>query len=190
MIPAEIVDLLSSHPDAGIRQLAKLHFQGNTAGEASGGTLSVDQALEIIQSGAGNPYAGESIYMDRCGTCHRLFFKGGEVGPDLTAYQRKDLGTLLTSILNPDAEIREGYQFVTIHTQDERTLSGFEVERDFQVTILRGLDGQNVILENSLIQERLPSPRSLMPSGLLHNLEHSQIRDLFAYLRISQPISQ
>jgi hypothetical protein len=32
--------------------------------------------------------------------------------------------------------------------------------------------------------------RSLMPEGLLEGLSDQQLRDLFAYLRISQPITR
>jgi hypothetical protein len=32
--------------------------------------------------------------------------------------------------------------------------------------------------------------RSLMPEGLLDGMDAQQLRDLFAYLRISQPISK
>ena len=41
--------------------------------------------------------------------CHTLFGKGGKVGPDLTTYRRDDLETMLLNIVNPSAEIREGY---------------------------------------------------------------------------------
>ena len=190
IIPAEIVDILSSHTDSRIRDRMAGLFGNGARKLTSTGTLSEEDVLEIIRSGPGNPYDGESLFMERCGACHRLFFKGGNVGPDLTSYQRNDSGTLLASILNPDAEIREGFQFVTLHTLDNRTIAGFEVERDSGVTIIRGLDGQNVILENSNISDRIPVNRSLMPTGLLEDLSNKQIRDLFAYLRISQPISR
>ena len=125
-----------------------------------------------------------------CGACHKLFFKGGNVGPDLTAYQRDNLATMLPSIINPNAEIREGFQYYTVGTKDGRTLSGFFVERDNQVTVLRGLDGQNITLRASESLASQPMGRSLMPEGLLDGMTDQELRDLFAYLRISQPISK
>jgi putative heme-binding domain-containing protein len=148
-------------------------------------------AVEVaLKKSPGSPYAGEEIYMQRCASCHKLFFKGGNLGPELTSYQRDDLGTMLISIINPNAEIREGYQFITITTKDGRTVSGFQVDRDNQVTVVRGLDGQDVTLTAGEIAEVLPMGRSLMPEGLLEGLDEQQWRDLFAYLRISQPISK
>jgi hypothetical protein len=72
--------------------------------------------------------------MARCAACHQLFHKGGKIGPNLTAYQREDLGTMLTSILTPNAEIREGFENFTVTTkallhqaikQDEGQLCSF-----------------------------------------------------------------
>ena len=151
------------------------------------------QQIAIIEAALreapGNPYAGESTYMQRCASCHRLFFKGGNIGPELTRYQRDNLGTLLLSIVHPNAEIREGYQYITIETHDGRSLAGFQVDRDNQVTVLRGLDGQDLTLTAREIKEVQPMGRSLMPEGLLSDLSPQQLRDFFAYLRISQPIS-
>jgi putative heme-binding domain-containing protein len=128
--------------------------------------------------------------MERCAACHKLFHKGGNLGPDLTHYQRDNLGTMLVSIVNPNASIREGYQFIAITTRDGRQLSGFQVDRDNRVTVLRGLDGQDVTIPAEEIEDVQPMGRSLMPEGLLEGLDEQQLRDFFAYLRISQPISR
>ena len=149
----------------------------------------IDEINGILKRAQGNPYAGEAAYMQRCGACHKLFFKGGNVGPDLTAYQRDNLGTMLLSIVNPSAEIREGFQYYTVETKDGRTLSGFFVDRDNQITVLRGLEGENITLRASEIVELQPMGRSLMPDGLLEGMTDQELRDLFAYLRISQPIT-
>jgi putative heme-binding domain-containing protein len=92
--------------------------------------------------------------------------------------------------VNPNAEIREGYQLITVTTKDGRHLGGFQIDRDHQVTVLRGLDGQDLTLSAAEIEKVEPVGRSLMPEGLLEDLDEQEWRDLFAYLRISQPISQ
>jgi putative heme-binding domain-containing protein len=96
---------------------------------------------------------------------------------------------MLPSIVNPSAEIREGYQYYTVETKDGRSLSGFFVDRDNQVTVLRELNGENVTLRAEEIQELQPVGRSLMPEGLVEGMTDQELRDFFAYLRISQPIS-
>ncbi|XOV69569.1 MAG: PVC-type heme-binding CxxCH protein [Verrucomicrobiota bacterium] len=187
-IPNEIADLFRSHANQSIRDRAAEMFPLKQSGSEQTIPIKQSHIQTILQGGSGDPYKGEPIFLERCGVCHKLFFKGGQVGPDLTAYQRKDLGTLLTSILDPNAEIREGYQYVNIETKDGRSLAGFQVDRDNQVTVLRGLDGQDVTLPNTEIESMEPNSRSLMPEGLLNDLSDQQLRDFFAYLRISQPI--
>jgi len=150
----------------------------------------VDEISRVLKSGPGNPYAGEAAYAQRCAACHKLFFKGGNIGPDLTPYQRDNIGTMLLSIVNPGAEIREGFQHYAVETKDGRSLSGFFVDRDNQVTVLRGLDGENITLRSSDIAELQPAGRSLMPDGLLDGMSDQDLRDFFAYLRISQPITR
>jgi putative membrane-bound dehydrogenase-like protein len=189
LIPADLVDSLRSHRGVSIRSAVERIFPKT---ESTGIDFAAKiAAVEVaLKKSPGSPYAGEEIYMQRCASCHKLFFKGGNLGPELTSYQRDDLGTMLISIINPNAEIREGYQFITITTKDGRTVSGFQVDRDNQVTVVRGLDGQDVTLTAGEIAEVLPMGRSLMPEGLLEGLDEQQWRDLFAYLRISQPISK
>jgi len=68
----------------------------------------------VLAKRAGNPYAGEVTYAQRCAACHKLFHKGDAVDPNLTSYQRDDLGTLLPSILDPNLEIREGFAYLHI----------------------------------------------------------------------------
>jgi putative heme-binding domain-containing protein len=150
----------------------------------------IDEIRAILKRAPGNPYAGEAVFMQRCAACHKLFFKGGNVGPDLTPYQRDNLGTMLLSIVNPSAEIREGFQYYTVETKDGRTLSGFFVDRDNQITVLRALEGENITLRSSEIVELQPMGRSLMPDGLLEGMSEQELRDFFAYLRISQPITR
>ena len=153
-------------------------------------SLRLDALEKILSAQPGDPYAGESIFKVRCASCHKLFFKGGEVGPDLTRYQRDDLSTMLVSILEPDAEIREGYENVIVTTRDRRVLSGFLSDEDTNSIVLRGFDGADITIPRKNIISLKPAGRSLMPAGLLNGLDDAALRNLFAYLRISQPITK
>ena len=81
----------------------------------------------------------------------RFSTKAAASDPTSRSYQRDDLGTLLTSIVDPNAEIREGFVNQLVTTRDGRTLTGFVGSRDAAVVTLRGLDGQDV---------RFPAPTS------------------------------
>jgi putative heme-binding domain-containing protein len=189
-IPAEVAERLRRSPDATVRQRAVAALAASVPVPNSTTAQRIRQIEAVLKKSPGNPYAGEALFQQRCAACHRLFFKGGSVGPDLTSYQRDHLGTLLTSILDPSAEIREGYASVEVETRDGRTLSGFLTDRDDRQTTLRGLDGQDQVLPAAEVLAVRPTGRSLMPEGLLEGLSDDQLRDFFAFLRSSQPFSR
>lgn len=180
---------------------------------------SVQKRCEEIQSfvlkGNGDPYRGKKLYRSLCARCHKLFDDGGDIGPDLTGYQRDQLQTLLRNIVGPSLEIREGYRTVQVQTTDDRVLSGFVESRKgsnaniVEVTtndltkltndssksspaeqlVLRTIDGLSHVIESSEISEMKEQLQSLMPEGLLEKLSEQDIVDLVSYLRSSQPLS-
>jgi len=160
------------------------------AGQATSAEIDaqIRERAAWIRADAGDPYAGRSLFQNSCAGCHRLFAQGAEVGPDLTVHDRTDIESLLLAILNPSAEIREGYENHTVETRDGRSLSGFLVEQNPQSIVLRGLDNQNVVLPRAEISELKRAGLSLMPEGLLDGWKPQQVRDLFAYLRSTQPL--
>jgi len=64
---------------------------------------------------AGDPEAGKAVFNDAspaCGTCHVFEAAGSEgtTGPNLDeTLQGEDAASILESIVNPDAEITEGF---------------------------------------------------------------------------------
>ena len=116
-----------------------------------------------------------------------MFGKGGNVGPELTTYKRDDLDTMLLSIVNPNAEIREGYASYVVATRDGRVLGGLLVDQDPQVVVLRSSEGRDMLVPRKEIEEMDSSKSSLMPEALLSGMSAGEVRDLFAYLRGNQP---
>ena len=190
LAPATL-DKLRLQDDAQTKEWLNQHFPTHNTGSATPTYDAETQRIHTaLNSGTGNIYAGEKLYTALCASCHKLFHKGGQIGPDLTSYQRDDLGTLLPSLVNPNAEIREGFENYTLTTKDGRILTGFLADQDEHVVILRGFDGQNISLRREEIQKLTPLGQSLMPSGLTQSLDKQQLRDLIAYLRTGQPISK
>jgi putative heme-binding domain-containing protein len=189
-VPRDMVERMRQHEP---KQVPALLAEVYPVTPAAGVTDFIAKIADVeakLKAGTGNPYAGEALFMEKCAACHKLFFKGGRIGPELTAYQRDNLGTMLISIVNPNAEIREGFQYLSVTTNDGRSLSGFLVERDAQILVLRGLEGEDITVRQADVRLLTPMGRSLMPEGLLDGMTDQQLRDLFAYLRISQPISK
>jgi putative heme-binding domain-containing protein len=130
--------------------------------------------------------AGRTIFQSRCGSCHKLFDEGGNLGPELTGYDRSNLNDLLLNIVDPNADIREGYVNYLITTLDGRTLVGTILERSGSTVTLQPPAGEAFILHTDQIKEMQAQSTSLMPEHLLEGLTDQQIRDLFAYLMQDQ----
>jgi len=141
-----------------------------------------------LAAGRGNPYPGREIYAQRCYACHKLHGRGGEIGPDLTSFKRDDFESLALAIVNPNAEIREGYEAYVLTTKAGATHAGFLTQQDSQRVVLRDMAGITVPVERSAIEHLTSMGRSLMPEGLTDDLTAEQLRDLFGYMRITQPL--
>ncbi|MBS0210203.1 MAG: ThuA domain-containing protein [Planctomycetes bacterium] len=188
-IPLDVVRKLTVHRDETIAAGVAKHW-----GKIDGATTAqmqtrIAQLRDTLESGNGTPYEGKKLFTTTCAKCHQLFGQGGQIGPDLTSFKRDDLSNMLVNIVNPSAEVREGFETYQAVTNDGRVVIGFLVERDNQVVVLRGADGQNVSLPQSEIEELARAPKSIMPEGQLDTMTEQQVRDLFAYLRSTQPLA-
>jgi len=187
-IPVETVRKATIFRDDRIAELVGGRWKDVDGVSTADMQAEMERLTGVLASGGGDPYAGKRLYMQACGKCHVLHAVGGQVGPDLTTFKRDDVPRLLLNILNPSAEIREGFETHVAVTADGRVVQGLLVEDDPQVLVLRDGAGQTVALERDAIEERRVIPRSLMPEGQLAPLSDAQVRDLFAYLRTAQPV--
>lgn len=128
---------------------------------------------------------GQAVFATTCGSCHKMFGKGGIVGPDLTGSNRSDLEYLLFNILDPSEEIQDDYKMVVITTRDGRTYSGNIVGENQRQITMRQAGQDDVIISKSAIQSKEVTDSSLMPQGLLTTLSEKEIIDLLHYLQVA-----
>ena len=187
-VPREIIERLLMLGDARVTDRATRLWGPVKAATSAELHARIDRLAAVVRAGSGVPKPGKQIFDQHCARCHTLFGKGGKVGPDLTTFRRDDLETMLLNIVNPSAEIREGYSTSIVAMTDGRVLSGVVVEADQNVVILRDGDGKELALARSEIDAIKPGANSIMPEGQLESLSDQQVRDLFAYLRSTQPL--
>lgn len=137
---------------------------------------------------------GRKIFIQYCASCHKLNNVGTLLGPDLTGYERDDLDYLMTSIIQPNLAIREGFELASIKTKRSgdtkgpiaevgSIYSGF-VENETKANVtLRELGGQLRTIPKATILDMSKSQISLMPEGLLSPLSNQEIADLFRFLQ-------
>lgn len=188
-LPRETVRAMMLHKDKRIAELVTKHWGDVTRGATTAEMKAdADRIIGSVAAGTGDPHSGKKLFVARCGACHVLHATGGTVGPDLTPFKRDDVAHLVLHIVNPSAEIREGFENQVIVTESGRTLSGVLVEKDARLIVLKTAEGQKVAVPVSDVAEMAVSGKSLMPENLLEGLGEQDVRDLFAYLRSSQPL--
>jgi putative heme-binding domain-containing protein len=90
---------------------------------------------------------------------------------------------IVESILFPSHIVPGNYVTHTVITVRGRKLSGYLVQAELSdEKMLVQLDGQVINLKSEDIDQILPEKVSVMPEGLLDELELQEIADLFAYL--------
>ncbi|MEI8366951.1 MAG: PVC-type heme-binding CxxCH protein [Planctomycetia bacterium] len=157
--------------------------------EEAAAAADLERIRGVLGEGSGSPILGRTVFRTTCASCHTLFGEGGQIGPDLTSHDRGDPRALLVHVVNPSATLREGYETTVIVTAEGRMLSGFVVGDDPGLVLLRTPDGRTVSVPRDSIDDLHRSPVSIMPAGLLRPLDDQQVRDLFAYLRSTQPLA-
>ncbi len=187
--PPETVQKLQVHRDDQIAALIAKHWGEIKPLTTDAARKEIDRVASVVRAAAGSPAAGKKVYMNQCGKCHTLFDEGGKIGPDLTSYRRDDFDGLLLHVVNPSAEIREGYENYLVATADGRTVNGFLIDQDKRLVVLRTADGQTFSIVREEIEEMQVVRTSIMPEGQLNQFTDQQVRDLFAYLRSSQPLN-
>ncbi|MBL8800314.1 MAG: c-type cytochrome [Planctomycetia bacterium] len=121
-----------------------------------------------------------------CVKCHVPQDRAAPLGPDLARPADKPSDVyLIESVLLPSKAIRKGFESVTVLTKQGGTITGLLVKEDETQIVLRdpAQDFKAVTLPRADIEERAPSPTSLMPTGLANQLTtRQQFLDLACYL--------
>jgi PQQ-dependent dehydrogenase (methanol/ethanol family) len=133
-------------------------------------------------AGPGDRAAGEKFFQGKgqCVSCHLVFGKGQPVGPDLSDVGRAlTLGQMRAKLLNPGAEITPGYQLVTVHLPDGKTLRGFARSRTNFTLVLQDLEGGLKTLSLARVAKIDEENRSLMPPS---SASPDELQNLLAYM--------
>ena len=133
----------------------------------------------------GDPARGELVYRRaelNCLKCHGVAGSGGQVGPDMTSIGASaQVDYLVESLLNPNAKIKEGYNTITVTTDDDRVYSGVKVRETPQQLVLRDAEDKEIAISKADKPQIKPG-RSLMPDGLTDQLTRQEFVDLVRFL--------
>lgn len=131
---------------------------------------------------SGDAANGQKLFqMRQCAQCHN---SRSALGPDLTGvagrFSRDDL---FIAIALPNKDVSPRYMATTIATTDGTVHTGMIVYESVDGLVLRNAQNQTLRIETEEIESRRTRSQSLMPSGLLKDLQPQDLADLYAYLR-------
>ncbi|WP_339901834.1 PVC-type heme-binding CxxCH protein [uncultured Cyclobacterium sp.] len=136
-----------------------------------------------------NLKAGKALFTNTCGSCHKMFGEGADIGPDLTGSNRTNTDYILLNVLEPSAEIQDAYKLVVITTMGGRTYTGNVVGENARQITLKIAGQEPVKINKSAIQSKEVTNVSLMPPGLFESLGAQEVIDLMAYLKSPRKIN-
>jgi quinoprotein glucose dehydrogenase len=143
---------------------------------------ATDAVFRLSETG-GDSLRGEKIFRNQgaCLQCHKMGANGGIQGPTLTHVgERLTPAKLVESLVNPNAEIAQGYGLAAITLADGKLVMGRIARQTKEQINLIGIDGKETKLSTSTVVKIAPPVSAMPPLGL--SLPPRDLRDLIAYL--------
>ena len=138
-----------------------------------------------------SPERGREMFTEAgCIKCHTIHGEGSIGGPELTKIREKYQGRdLLRHVLEPSAEVLDGYAFHAFKLQDGTLEAGRIIEDDGDdlhiVTALLNPEEITLIAKDE-IEEQVVLAQSPMPTGLLVTLDREEVLDLLCFVQTPQ----
>ncbi len=185
--------------DAAKRVLRAMYLAGRNdkaLGDVAGRLAGIDTAprpptpAEVSKLAAdamaqGDPLRGERVFRRAdlgCIKCHAIHKAGGHIGPDLGPIGGSSpMDYIITSILDPNASIKEEYLTKVIATSSGQVVTGIVVERSKNQVVLRDATGKLVRIPVADIDEEA-NGKSLMPEGVTRILTRPELLDLIRFV--------
>lgn len=138
-----------------------------------------------LSQGRDFEHGKRSFAAARCIVCHRYGDDGGATGPDMTqAGGRFQVKDLVEAIVHPSTVVSDQYKASIVQTSDGKVVTGRVVsESPEKIVVITDPEDATKFakIKRTDIEEILPSSESLMPKGLLDQLNEREVLDLIAY---------
>lgn len=144
----------------------------------------VEKLAKAIQE-RGDAKRGELIYRANpsCAACHALNGQGGTIGPNLSAVGRGlSSRELITEVLWPNQNIKEGYNRVQVETKKGEIIQGIKVFENAEAVHIKTTDSPKNRIINKKELAKQTETGSLMPTGLMDAYSEEDVRDLIRFL--------
>ena len=107
----------------------------------------------MLTRGKGDLPSGHKLFVKHCSICHRLYGEGNQIGPDLTAADRKNLSVLLPNVIDPSAVIRPEFRCYNVVLDDGRILSGLLADSNNSTVTVLDAKNQRTVVKRADVEE-------------------------------------
>ena len=142
------------------------------------------EVIERVEKIPGDPEAGQRLFVElECARCHTVSPDEPLRGPFLGGIrERYGRAELATSILDPSAQVAQGFTANFFVMRDGVYREGFVVREAADEVEYRDTKGEAVLLRKADILRRGESKGSIMPAGLVDRIGLQDFASLLAYL--------
>lgn len=149
------------------------------------GELSPVEVARTVHTLSGDAGVGKEIFVRQsCLACHSIHPDEPQKGPFLgtigNLYTREQL---IHHVLDPGAEIAQGFQTTTVMLKDGSVALGFVTERNDEIVTLRDIAGVTRKIPVVKIEQENVAEGSMMPTGMVDNLTLKEFASLIDYLQ-------
>jgi putative membrane-bound dehydrogenase-like protein len=131
---------------------------------------------------SGDATRGRKIFGERCASCHHVGKEGYYVGPDLASVVANGKEKLLTSIVDPNAEVASSYIAYTVEIKDGDAFYGIVAGDNPQTVTIKMPSGITEQIARSTISALKPSDKSMMPEGVEVGMTAQDMADLLEFV--------
>ncbi|MBL6843375.1 MAG: DUF1080 domain-containing protein [Verrucomicrobiae bacterium] len=149
------------------------------------GELSIKDASVAALHIEGDAAQGKELFnRQSCNVCHSILPDEPQKGPYLGSvgnlFNREQL---ITHVIDPGAEVAQGFQTYNFQLKDGNFASGFVTARDEKIIELRNVTGTILTINATDISSEEVLKTSMMPSGLVNSLTVQEFASLIDYLQ-------
>ncbi|HKX61155.1 MAG TPA: c-type cytochrome [Verrucomicrobiae bacterium] len=136
----------------------------------------------------GDPVRGKKLFAERgCSQCHSVDGATELLGPNLVRLgDRFRYHDAVKAVMEPSHTVRAGFESELFEMEDGEIIQGRMVTSDLRQVTLMVAGNRVITLPREKIRGHHSSQLSLMPEGLLANLDEGALLDLFSYLEIKE----
>lgn len=142
----------------------------------------VEERRKLFAAGGGDREKGAAIFKKSCANCHQVGGQGAIVGPQLDGIGNRGAERLLEDTLDPNRNVDVQFRRTTLVLDDGRVISGLIRREEGETLVVADELGKEQSIAKSAVEEKNPSPLSLMPEKVAADLTAEEFRDLMTYL--------